>query len=52
MFTLSTKIHFASGKAKGRHIPYRFNSVKYCLDKNFIRLNISRINKKDQLLTL
>lgn len=46
MFILSTKIHFASGNAKGRHIPYRLKSPEYCLDEIFVRLDVSRINKK------
>lgn len=46
MLTVSTKIHFASGKAKGRHIPYRLKSPKYCLEEIFIRLNVRKINKE------
>lgn len=46
MFILSTKIHFASGNAKGRHIPYRLKSPEYYLDEIFVRLDVSRINKK------
>lgn len=47
MFILLIKIYFVFGKVKGRYILYRFKSFKYCLDENFIRLNVSRINKKN-----
>ena len=46
MFILSTKTHFASGNAKGRHILCRLKSPEYCLDEILVRLDVNRINKK------